>query len=481
MASIKKNVFYNYLWTLSIILYPIITFPYASRVLGPEGIGITSYTIAFTKYFILFGALGIPTYGIRAIAQSRGNQESLNSTFSELSIIQFTATAVTAIIFFVISSYIEPFDTDSSLQILSFIYIFSNFGIIDWFYKGIENYKIVTIRTLINKVISILFIFIFVNDASDYWIYFGIFTLSSVIDCFINFFPLRNYLTSFSIKLSGLKKHATPILFLFSTQLAISIYVNLDTVMLGFLSSDKEVGYYTASIKLVKLSLTGIGALGAVLIPRLSVLLLEKKGEEFNRLLNKSITFVGMFGFPMAAGLIILAEPIIYIFAGPDFNQSVLVAQVLAPLVIIIGLSNIFGMQVLVPGGKEKYLLLAVLGGSVINVALNFLLIPNYGALGASYATICAEVVVTAFTFLFACKNFTFSVPGRSLLKYLSISLLFFPATYVLKEAVTSFNTFLTQVILVIMLCAGIYFLFLYLLKDKLLTESLNQIKRKIL
>lgn len=474
-TSIKANFIYNNLLTLSTLLFPLISFPYVSRILGPNGIGIYNYAFSVTNYFLLFASLGLPIYGIREIAKARASKGSLSKTFSELLSINICTTLVLSLLGLFILNHIDVFEETPSLKYLSVLFILSNIGNIDWLFKGMEDYGYITIRTIALRLITITLLFIFVKEPADYVAYYMLTVLSNVaISCFNIYTACRSTRPVF--RNLSIRKHIKPLLLLFSTQLAMSIYVNLDTVMLGSLSTTTEVGFYTAAIKIVKVCLMIVTSLGVVMIPRLSLYFKEGKEIEAQELLGKSLLFIFLIGAPIFIGLLVINEPLIILFAGEDFSYASTLVRYLAPIILLIGLSNLFGLQVLVPLGKEKLLLISVLLGAVANFILNLSLIPTYHSQGAAIGTFFAELIVAASTIYFAYRWFPIIIPLRPIILYVSLSLVFIPISYTIGSFL--YQSPILHIVVTVFVCAVFYLSGLLMARDSFVLENINFIKK---
>ncbi|UKJ07077.1 flippase [Solitalea lacus] len=409
--SIKKNLAYNILLSVSNIIFPIITFPYVSRVLGPEGTGLTNFVLSFCQYFILLSALGISIYGVREIAKTKDNIEGRSKVFIELFLIRLLTTIIVLVPYFITILYFDKFSSHNALYLWGGLYIFFNLFSIEWFFTGMENFKYITSRSIIIKFISIGALFLFVKEKSDVLPYFLITVFGLIFNSFVNIrYSLKYLKLNISYKELYYKPHVRPMLVIFGSTVAISVYVLMDTILLGLLADEKAVGYYSAALKLNKLSLTIITSLGAVLVPRLSNAVAKNDQAEIKRLIGQSFNFVYTLGIPIMVGIFALAPELTLVFSGKEFLPSVLAMRILCPITLIIGLSNIFGIQILTPLSKDRQLLFSVLSGTIISLLLNFILIPLFHENGAAITNLIAETVVTVLTFYFARKYLTFEL-----------------------------------------------------------------------
>ena len=376
------------------IIFPIITFPYASRILLPEGVGKVNFVNSIVSYFTIISLLGIGTYGTRESAKYRDNKDELSKVCSEMLAINVITTIIAYLLYFLFI-FLNPTLQDYRvfLLIASITILFSTFGI-GWFYSGIEEYEYITIRTIIFQIVSIVLLFLFVKKKEDVLIYLLIGIISNVGSNILNLIHSRKYIRIRFNRSLELKKHLKPTFLLFSIALITSIYNTLDTSMLGFLSTDQQVGYYTAATKINRMVLTLVTSISAVMFPRLSYYIKQNRTEDFKNLLNKNLSIIFLISLPCTIGLNILSEPIVLLFSGADFTPAIPIMKLMNPIIIIISLSNFIGAQVFIPLGKEKNTVIAVTCGSIINFTLNLLLIPKYSALGAAIATISAESIV---------------------------------------------------------------------------------------
>jgi O-antigen/teichoic acid export membrane protein len=413
VSATKKNYIFNLLLTGFNILFPIISFPYAAKILGPVGIGKVQFMLSFSQYFALIAALGIPIYGARVISQSVHNTQLLYKNLGELLYIHIASSIVITAIYIITIASFSFFDNDKSLYLLSALIILMGFTSIDWYFTGIENFKLIAMRSVSIKVIALISLYVFVKTRADYNIYLAISLFAILGNNGINLFSIRK-LVALSHK--GTKKHLKPLMYTFGTTIATSMYTMLDTVLIGFLADEKAVGLYSASIKLTKVSIPLIISSAQVLMPRISQLFAANDFEKLNPMLNKSFNYIVILAAPVCVGLIVLAPELIYAFSGPQFKDAVLTMQILSPLSLIIGLGYFWGFQILIPAGKEKEMLISVIIGMIFNLTLNIFLIPLYRQNGAAVANIVSEVVVTWAYMYFCFKVITFKIDHKPLL-----------------------------------------------------------------
>lgn len=468
MKSIKKNFIINGIKIFFNLIFPIITFPYISRVLGPIGIGKITFATSITNYFLLFTNLGIPLYGIREIARTRENRLSLSKSFSEILFLNLITTIIGMIIF-IIFLQLNLLGNDIKLfQIMSLNIIFTFIGV-EWYFQGIEDYGYITKRSILFKIISIALMFIFVKKKEDIVIYAGILALALVGSNVLNFFKAKKEVF-ISLKNVNIKKHLKPILTIFSMNIAISIYTNLDGVMLGYRSNEYSLGIYSASSKIIHLVLGIVTSLGAVLLPRISNYIINKREKELKEILENTLTFLLALSIPCVIGIILTADEIIKIFSGNEFIEAVKTMKILSPIIFFIAFSNFLGIQILYPRGEEKKVLYSVIVGAIINFSLNWLLIPKYAQNGAAVATVIAEGVVLLVQIFLGYKYLKFKIFTFENLKvilvsiFMGIGLLLMTNYYIEKSIIVSL---LLKIIVGIL----IYIIGLIILKEKFIME----------
>lgn len=392
VKSVKYNFLMNIILKVSMFLFPLITFPYVSRVLGPGGTGKVSLATSVISYATMFATLGIPTYGIRACAQCRDDKKQLSKTVHELLIICILGLLVTYTVLIIVILCVPKLSQEKTLFFLmSSSLVLSSIGV-EWFYQGIEQYKYITIRNIVFKFIALLMMFIFIHSSEDYILYGGITVLGTVGSNFLNLFKLRDYITLKPFKNYNIKKHIRPSLNFFLLTVASTIYSNLDTAMIGFITNNEEVGYYNASVKVRSILLSLVNALSTVLLPRISSYIKDKAYENYNKIINTSINIILFLSIPLTAFFIVESENTILLLAGKDYTPAIASMVIIMPTLIVAGLNNLTGIQVLGSMGLEKYTVISTSSAAIIDIILNSALIPVYGASGAAFSTLIAEI-----------------------------------------------------------------------------------------
>lgn len=475
--SVKVNYILNLINTGTQMLFPLITFPYVCRVIEADGIGQINFFQSIISYISLFTCLGIPMYAIREIARDRNDVVQMNRTAMEILLLHSMLTLVGYAIVAILCLTVPQIQVNIPLfLILSLIIFFTAIGC-EWFYQGIEDFKYITIRGLIIKTVSVVLLFIFVKSKTDL-LYYGCYTVFGVLGGNIfNFFRLRKYIHRENIIFSELhiKRHVKPVLKVFSFSVVTSIYLQLNTVLLGFLKNALAVGYFAAATKVMQMLLTMSACLGSVMMPRASHLIAENKEDEFNRLIQKSYDFTLAIALPMTIGLIFCAPSLITALCGVKFEHSILPSQIIAPIILMVAISNVFGIQVLFPKGKINIVTLCCGIGAVADLILNLCLIPFFSYIGTSIAYLGAEVATTVSMYFIGRKYIPIIYFKKSHLTYALGCIVMAFALYGL-----SLLQLPTLTILLLQGCCGVlaYFIILCICKDEMLVQILSKIKR---
>lgn len=392
--SIKLNFIMNFLLTASSILFPLITFPYVSRVLGPIGTGNVTMGTSVVSYFTMVAMLGVPTYGVRACASVRDDKLELSKTVQELLIINIGMMLIAYIAFFITIFSVPSFRIMKTLYLVSSIAIVMNVIGINWLYQGLEQYSYITFISLVFKVVALVLMFALVHKADDYIWYALITIIGEFGSSIFNFFRLRKLIILKPFQHYDFKQHIRPMFTFFAMTVATTVYTNLDVVMLGLMKSNYDVGLYNAAVKIKLIMVSLVTSLGTVLLPRISYYYEQNQVREFHNLISKAFSFVLLFAIPCCLYLMVFAKDTILLLSGKEFLEAVPAVIIITPTILLIGLSNITGIQVLVPTRKESLVLRSVVWGAIVDFILNLIMIPKFGSAGAALGTLAAEFVV---------------------------------------------------------------------------------------
>ncbi|MGT2835406.1 flippase [Streptococcus hyointestinalis] len=477
-SSVKINFIMNFILTISNFVFPLITFPYVSRVLQASGVGTVTFATSIITYFSMVGMMGIPTYGIRATAKVRDDENKLFKTVKEIMILNAIVMSIALLVLFVTVLSIEKLYLEKELYlILSSTLIFNVLGV-EWLYKGLEKYSYITIRSIIFKFISVILMFLFVQSSDDYVVYGAITVVAAVGSNLLNFINLR---TMFSGKINeklDIKQHIRPTLTFFLLTVSSTIYLNVDTTMLGFVKGDEAVGYYSAAVKIKQILVSVVTSLGAVLLPRLSYHHEQGNTGEFERLTQKALSFVFLISLPLVTYFILVSKESILFLSGSDFLPASQPMQFIMPTVLFIGLSNLMGIQILVPTNREKLVVYSTITGALVDIVLNAFMIPSLGASGAAISGTVAEFAVALVQFIFI-KEFMLPIIKQVQFNKLVISLVLATVLTIFLKNIVSVAVFF-QLVMTAMVFFGTYGVMLLLLKETFVIEISQSFIHKI-
>lgn len=477
VSSIKRNFIMNALLTMSSFIFPLITYPYVSRVLMPEGIGKVAFATSFIAYFVMISQLGIPTYGVRVCAQARDDKVKLTRTVHELLVINLIMSLITYIALFLAIAFVPRLKDERLLYIIvSSTIILTSIGM-EWLYKGLEQYTYITIRSIVFKFIALVGMFLLINSKDDYVLYGALTIFAASASNVLNFLNAHKFIGFKPVGNYDFKRHFKPVAVFFAMACATTVYTNLDTVMLEFMTSDTDVGYYYTSVKIKNILVSIVTSLGTVLLPRASYNIEHNKIEEFRRITRKALYFVFAFASPLLLYFIIFAKYGVYFLSGQSYEGAILPMQIIMPTLLFIGITNITGIQVLVPIGKEKIVLYSVLAGALTDVVLNLFLIPEFRSSGAAMGTLVAEIVVLIVQFVYLDAGIRELFKSISYHKIIIALIIAVAASIWIPGLITgSFYVLLLTGVLFF----GVYGIVLLATKEQIATEVVQIVLKKI-
>ena len=472
-VSIRKNIFYSSILTISGYLFPLLTFPYVTRVLGVANLGICNYVDSIVQYFILFSMMGIGTTAIREVAKAKGNKVLLSRVFSSLLGLNLLFTFISIFILIICSLTIHSLASYKEMLYIGVAKVLFNSLLIEWFYKGLEDFRYITARSLIIRVLYVMAVFILVKSPKDYIVYFSLNVVVVVINALVNLYRSR-YFVNFSFRQISFKPFLFPFIALGLYSLLTSLYTSFNVAYLGFTCGEVEVGYYTVSSKLFSLILALFTAFTGVLLPRMSSLATEGKSELFMIFANKSIDALLAFVIPLIVVSINYAPTIVRIVAGNGYEGSILPMKIIMPLMFIIGYEQILVVQILMPLKKDKAILINSFIGALVAVITNFLIVPTYKSIGAAIVWCVSEFIVMIAAQLFVGKCIGFHFPVMKIIKRIPIVIFLFLICF------KTYNDSLICLILAITLSYIIDILYEYLiLKNDLICKCLDDLLKK--
>lgn len=474
MTTIKKNYIYNLVYQVLTFFIPLITVPYVSRVLHADGVGLYSYSLSIVTYFGLFGSLGTATYGQLKTSECRDNPIQRTENFLGILLARLMTLGLMVILYSIFALLQKEYRT---LYLVLVIYLVSCIIDISWFFQGMEMFKITVTRNGIIKVVSMIMIFIFVRNENDIILYAFILQGSTFLGNITLWITVGKYLCRVKKNNIHIFVHLRKSIVYFIPTVATSVYTVLDKSMIGWITqSSAQNGYYEQSHKIVQVAVTVVTALSAVVLPRNRYLFSKGNIEEIKNQINKSLKYVSFIAAPMLCGLIAVSDYLIPIYLGSGYEECIILTCVFSFLVLAIGLNNTLGMQCLMACKKQKKFNIGVVGGAVTNLILNAVLIPNFGSLGASIASVLSEITILCIFAYFSKDYFSIKTLLCYIVRYMSIGFLMLLsirlATIVLPVSIVSMCILITIGIL-------IYFAVLFILKDEFLYESIKKIKRR--
>lgn len=478
--SIKINAILNGLRSALNLIFPLITFPYVSRILSVDGMGIYNFSNTYINYFALLAGLGVSTYAVREGAKYRDNREKISGFASEVFTINVISTIVAYLLLFcslVIFNNLYKYVT--CILIFSLQLLFNTIGT-EWVYNIYEDYSYITIRSIVFKIISIVLLFVFVRNSTDYLWYAGITVFASVGSNLLNYINAKKIIDIKLTKNVKWRYHLRPILVIFASSVAITLYVSSDTTILGLLKGDYAVGIYGVAVKIYSIASGLISGLLVVTIPRLAMLLGKRKIKEYKLILGKVISSVSILVLPAAVGLIMLSKEAILIIAGKKYLSSILSLQIITSAFIFSNYGMIFNECILIPAKRENKSLYNTLITGIINVILNFILIPIWSYDGAALSTVIAELMVMVLNG-WSARDYISSIftSGKTIKNILDATIGCIGIIIVcvlLKIGVTSLTI---RVLLSVILSVGIYLSILVLLNNDIAMEYIEKIYAK--
>ena len=457
----------------------LLPFPMPREFFCQKVIGAINFFNSTNGYIILLTSLGIPLYAVKEVAKLRDDKEKRDTVTIEIIILSTLLCFIGYLIVWLLATYVPEITSQATLfYVLSLSIIFTTIGV-NWFYQAIEDFKFITIRAIIIRTLAAAALFIFVHKPSDLLINGFITVGSTVGNNIINFIHLRKHIDVKFVSFKNLEiaRHVKPSFQIFILNLIISLYIQLNWIMLGFMKGDEDVGYFTAGTKISHIGLTIIASIGTVLLPRCSHLIQKGDWNGFRHVIEKSIKITQLLSYPMTIGLIILAVPFTIIFCGNEYYEAIPVVMLNAPVIIFISLTNIMGIQILYPMDKTNFVIYSVAGGAILNIILNLILIPGLQATGAAIATLVAEFGVLVFQMILGKNYYPFKLSYLVNIKYLlmasGMGIIIYLATFWIHQY---------WLIVLVGLTVGIicYAFLLYLSKDSFFLEFKGLILNRI-
>jgi O-antigen/teichoic acid export membrane protein len=478
--SVKNSVFYNVLLAISQVFFPLITFPYLARTLGPEHVGVLNFAESIAKYFVMLAALGIPIYGIREIAKVQNELKARTKIFAEIFTINLICTLGLSFLFLGAVFFIPQLNNEKVLFYWTIAYFFFQVFYLEWFFNGMNQFKFIAIRQFVIRFFFIIFVFILIKSQFDYVNYMRMQFGLSVLLAIINFNNLSKHISLNKETFSNLdlRKHIKPLLYIFLTIFSISIYFSLDTILLGFLANNESVGYYSTALKLNKLIIAVFGAVTVAIFPSLINLYHSQQIEKFRELIRQVFFVLVSLSIPAIVIFISCAKEIVHVLFSQNFDRSILPLQITAPLILIVSLSSIFGFQVLSALAKDRQILYSAIIGMSVSVVLSILLVPSLMEVGEAITILVTELSVSVSFIYFTKKYFKVGGLTNMFLKQLVGALPYIVFVIIFKSIINDSIIVLTSISIISLIWFCIYHLFI--LKNSYFKVYLNGFLDKI-
>lgn len=475
LKNIKRNYFFNLSYQILLLVTPLITTPYVSRVLGADGVGVVSYAESIVSYFTIFATLGITTYGQREISYVQDSVKKRSEVFWNTKMLEFFTSGCSLFIYIIFSFS----NKNTLLYLILALNLVAVFADVTWFFQGLEEFGKIVIRNVIIKILSILYIFVFVNQKTDILVYaFGL-----AVFTFLSNLSLWAYLPKYIIKIN--KKDIHPfkllptVITLFIPTIAIQVYTVLDKTMIGLITNNAyENGYYEQALKISRTVLTLVTALGTVMIPRIGYYFESGNKDEIRRLMYRGYRFVWFLGVPLCLGLISISSNLVPWFFGAGYEKVALLLKILAFLVLAIGINNVTGMQYLIPTKRQNIFTFTVVLGACVNFGLNSFFISLWQSAGAAIASVIAETSIAVIQLIIVRKELSLKKIIKEGVHYYVAGLIMFGITYQINRMLSSsiMNTFIIIIIGVVS-----YFTVLIILKDQFFISNFTNMISKII
>ncbi len=465
--STKKNFMYNIIYQVLIVLFPFVTSPYISRVFGTEGLGIYSYRYSIANYFVIFAMLGLTTHGTRSIAIVRDDTQKLSKTFSNLLSTHLIVSISCILIYYI---YVFCFvSQNTQIAIIEGIYVLSAVFDINWFFFGIERFDLTVTRNITVKVLSIIAIFVFVKAKSDLWKYAAIMSIGFFLSQVIVWIYIKRYIKFVKPTVKEIIKNIKPLLILFIPVIAVSLYKLMDKIILGYMSTMSEVGIFENAEKTNSIPLGVITALGTVMLPKMSNLFANGNKKQSIEYINISIQFVSLIASALTFGIMAVGIVFAPVFFGIDFTRSGDVIILLSPTILFIAWADVLRMQFLIPDKKDKVYIRSVIGGALVNLILNIVLIPKFGAMGSAIGTIGAEGTVFIMQAIGASKDLPLISYAKKCYPYIICGLMMYITVSALRVRLNvSIISLVLEVLVGVIVYSSSVIIYWYMSRDNL-------------
>lgn len=477
--NLKVNMVLSTISTLLSIIVPFITFPYFSRILLPEGLGIVGFLTSFVNYFYVFAVLGIGAYGIICCSKVRDNKELLSKTVSELFLINIVLTILSFSILAIVTIFVNRLNKNWLLLLIIAVASITTVLNLNWINQALEEYVFTTIRGMVTTITSVALLFIFVRNKNDLIWYVYINMGVSILGNIANFIYAKRFVNLNFRNGFNLKKHIKPLLTYFAITLSVSVFMDIDKIILGFMTGELGnyyVGIYEASSKINRILITLITGTVGVLSPRMSYLVSQNKMDEFHNMMKKSLTYVFLLALSAIIFISFFGGDVVILLLGQNYKDSIFPMQILLPIVLFKSMTNITNMY-LMASNKEKHMAIALIIGAVINVTINVILIPKYNVLGVVIGTLVSEFFVMAYQMAIIRKFMLIVLKRINKLIILELLAITIPSMYLCFRYI-KLNIYAKTAIAISIFIVEL-FAIMFFNKDEVLMHILKKIFRK--
>lgn len=479
MASITKNFFYSSILTTANYVFPLLTYPYISRVLGVTNVGICNFVDSIINYYSMFSLMGIVTVGIRNVAASREDKDKLSKTVSALFFLNTISTAIVVAVLIGSIFIVPKFYAHKELMFIGVLKVIFNYLMIDWFYRGIEDFKYITYRGMVVRVGYVLSVFLLIRDRNDYGIYYFLSVMMVVLNAIVNLWHSRTIVRfNFNLKQLHIRAYVSSFMTIGLYVILTSMYTTFNVSYLGFVCGETEVGYYTTATKLHAILLSLFSAFTGVMLPRMSLLVSQGNMDDFKKLISKSLRVLIVFSLPFVIFMEAFAAQVIYLIAGPGYELAIRPMLIVMPLLLVIGYEQIIVLQVLMPLKQDKAIFVGSCVGASVGVLGNVFLVPLLKSEGSAFVWLISELFVLVVAQYYTSRIVKYKFP----IKQFAVSLL---------SAIPCFLLLLVirQVVNDIYLMLGLgtactllyyYLVYVYILKDEIAMSLVSMLVTKI-
>lgn len=471
MAGTKKNFLWNLTLTMANYIFQLLTYPYITRVLGVTKIGLCNYVDSIINYFVLFASLGVASLGIREVAKNKNDKESLSVIFSSLISFNVILTIVSIITLIILTYTVNFFEQYKPFLLVGILKLLFSAFLIEWLFQGLSNFRYITIRSIIVRVIYIIAIFVFVHTPNDALIYYGLTCAIIVVNSYLNCRYSRRFV-KFSINNIHLKLFTSAIISYGIYRILTSMYTSFNVIFLGSVSNNNEVGFFTTATKLYSVLMGVFSAFTAVMVPKVSELLASHSIQELKNIAARTFNLVYSLSIPIIIICDFYSSLIIKIIAGDGYEGAVIPFRIVMSLLIVVALEQIIIQQFLMANKESKSILILSIIGAVVGVALNIILTPTFKSIGSSISWVCSEFSILLLSIIYFRRQFGFSLSFKNLMKHIISNIPLVLICFLLSDSVLSLKSI-----------AGLFFAFcyfiffnIYVLKNEILIQLISKL-----